>query len=344
MFAFITGISGQDGSYLTELLLEKNYTVWGMIRKSTATIKAQHIQHLLEHPNLHLRYGDLTEGNTICNIIREIKEKNPDLERLEVYNLGALTHVGLAFEMPEYTANVNALGVLRVLEAIRTSGYQEKIRFYQASTSELFGKVMEVPQTEKTPFYPRSPYAVSKIYGYYITKNYRESYNLYACSGMLYNHDSIRRDEIFVTRKITKGLSDILHGRCAYITLGNIYASRDIGSAKEYVRGMWTMLQQDKPDDYILCSNETHTIKEFVEKAFKLKGFDIQWKGTGLDEVGYDAITGKELIFISKEFYRPAEVDLLLGDSTKAFTELGWKHECTFDQLIEEMVNHDCAQ
>lgn len=340
--ALITGITGQDGSYLAELLLLKNYYVWGVVRKSSATNKMQNIEHLLKHEKLTLKYGDITEGNTIPGIFNDIKEKYPNLERLEVYNLAALTHVGLSFEMPEYTCNVNGLSVLRLLESIRKSGYMDKIRFYQASTSELFGKVQSCPQTESTPFYPRSPYGVAKLYGFWITKNYRESYNMFACNGILYNHESPRRDEIFVTRKITKGLSDIIHGRSDRLVLGNINPSRDLGHAKDYVKGMWLMLQQETADDFILSTNETHTIREFLEKAFSLKGIDIQWRGEGVNEVGYDSNTGRELIFISSEFFRPAEVEYLLGDSTKARLELGWDTEYDFEGLVKEMVDNDC--
>lgn len=339
--ALITGITGQDGSYLAELLLEKEYQVWGMIRKSSATNKMQNIQHLLNHKNLTLKYGDVTDSNAITTILQDIKDKY-DVERLEIYNLGALTHVGLSFEMPEYTANVNGIGVLKLLEAIRKSGYSENIRFYQASTSEMFGKVQSVPQTLSTPFYPRSPYGVAKLYGYWITRNYRESYGLYTVSSILFNHESERRDEIFVTRKITKAIADIIHGRSDKLILGNINACRDFGHAKDYVRGMWLMLQQDTPEDYILATNETHSIREFVEKAFALKGFDIKWKGEGLDEIGYDSNTGRELVFISAEFFRPAEVDLLLGDNSKAVETLGWTQEYTFDTLVQEMIDHDC--
>ena len=343
MIALISGITGQDGYYLTKFLLEKGYIVWGMIRKTSAPTKTQYIDSF-KGPNLFLRHGDLAEGNTIVNILREIHEKYPDMERLEVYNLGALTHVGLSFEMPEYTANINGLGVLRFLEAIRNSGFMHKIKFYQASTSELFGKVVETPQTETTPLYPRSPYGIAKQYAFWLTRNYREAYNMFACNGILYNHESPYRNEVFATRKITLGLSDIIHNRADKLVLGNIYASRDMGHARDYVKGMWLMMQQEVPDDYILCTNETHTIKEFVEKAFKLKGFDIKWKGEGLEEIGYDCITGRELIFISEEFFRPTEVDILLGDNTKASTILGWQYECTFEKLIEEMVEHDCKK
>ncbi len=339
--ALITGITGQDGSYLAELLLEKEYQVWGMIRKSSASNKMQNIQHLLNHKNLTLKYGDVTDSNAITTILQDIKDKY-NVERLEIYNLGALTHVGLSFEMPEYTANVNGIGVLKLLEAIRKSGYSENIRFYQASTSEMYGKVQSVPQTLSTPFYPRSPYGVAKLYGYWITRNYRESYGLYTVSSILFNHESERRDEIFVTRKITKAIADIIYGRSDKLILGNINACRDFGHAKDYVRGMWLMLQQDTPEDYILATNETHSIREFVEKAFALKGFDIKWKGEGLDEIGYDSNTGRELVFISAEFFRPAEVDLLLGDNSKAVETLGWTQEYTFDTLVQEMIDHDC--
>jgi GDPmannose 4,6-dehydratase len=339
--ALISGISGQDGSYLADLLLMKSYYVWGIIRKSSTWVP-QNIKHLIGHPNMILRFGDLIDGNRLSHILHEIRTKYPDLERLEVYNLGALTHVGVSFELPEYAGNVNGLGVLRFLEAIRLSGYADKIRFYQASTSELFGKVVEVPQTEKTPFYPRSPYGVSKLFGFWTTKNYRESYNLFAVNGILFNHESPRRDAIFVTRKITKGLGDIVNGRSDKLILGNLDAQRDWGHAKDYVRGMWSMLQQDIPEDFILCSNECHTIREFVEKAFALQGFDIKWKGEGISEIGYDTLSGKELVFVSKEFFRPAEVDSLIGDCTKAKTQLGWKPEYAFDALVQEMVAADC--
>jgi len=340
--ALLSGTTGQDGSYLTELLLSKDYYVWGIVRKSSASNKMQNIEHLLNHPKLFLKYGDLSDSNCVPNLLTEIKNKYPDLERLEIYNLGAITNVKLSFEMPDYTCEVNAKSVLRMLEAIRQSGYSNIIRLYNASTSELFGKVVETPQTENTPFYPRSPYGVAKLYAYWITKNYRESYGLFACNGVLYNHDSPRRDEIFLTRKVTKCISDILHGRTDKLVVGNINPFRDISHASDMVRGMWQILQQDEADDYVLSSNETHSIREFIEKAFAIKNFDIKWKGEGLNEIGYDANTGRELIFISKEFFRPAEVDLLLGDSRKAREKLGWKPTISFDELIKEMVENDC--
>jgi GDPmannose 4,6-dehydratase len=340
--AFITGITGQDGSYLSELLLEKEYDVWGIIRRSSL-INTTRIDHLFD--KLNLRYGDLTDGINLMNVFNEIKNHYlENLDVLEVYNLAAMSHVKVSFEMPEYTGNVDGLGTLRMLETIRNSGIpNEKIRFYQASTSELYGKVLEVPQTEQTPFYPRSPYGVAKLYGYWITKNYRESYGMYACSGILFNHESPRRGHNFVTRKITLALSNIIKGKQDKLILGNIDSLRDWGHAKDYVYGMWLILQNDKPDDYVLSTNEYHSVREFVEKTFALKGFSIKWKGEGINEIGYDEITGRELIFISEKYFRPAEVDELLGDSTKARNELGWKLEYSFDDLVKEMVDYDCS-
>lgn len=339
--ALVTGITGQDGSYLAELLLEKNYCVWGIIRRSS-NINTQRIDHLYNNSNLTLKYGDMTDSSNLLHIIYEINTAYPDLERLEVYNLAAMSHVKVSFEMPEYTADVDGVGVLRLLEAIRSSGIQDKCRFYQASTSELYGLVQEVPQSETTPFYPRSPYGVAKLYGYWITKNYRESYNMFACNGILFNHESPRRGVTFVTRKITRGLNMILKGETDRLVMGNIDAKRDWGHAKDYVEGMWRMLQSDEPKDYVLSTNEFHSVREFIEKAFALKGFDIKWKGEGLNEIGYDKNTNRELIFISEKYFRPAEVEELLGDSTKAREELGWKCQCTFDQLVKEMVDADC--
>jgi len=338
--ALVTGITGQDGSYLAELLLEKGYIVWGIIRRSS-NINTLRIEHIFE--KLHLRYGDLTDGTRLLNIMIEIKNTYPDLDRLEVYNLAAMSHVKVSFELPSYTCDVDANGTLNMLEAIRNSGIDfRKIRFYQASTSELYGKVVEIPQNENTPFYPRSPYGVAKLYGYWITKNYRESYGIYACSGILFNHESPRRTHNFVTRKITMALANILKNKQDKLVLGNLNSLRDWGHAKDYVRGMWLILQQDKPEDFVLSTNEYHSVREFVEKAFKLKGMNIKWKGEGVDEIGYDENTQKELIFVSEKYFRPAEVEELLGDSTKARNQLGWVPEYTFDKLLEEMVEEDC--
>jgi len=339
--ALVTGITGQDGSYLSELLLEKKYIVWGIIRRAS-DINTKRIDHLYKNKNLILRYGDMTDSSNILHILYEIKNNTKDLEILEIYNLAAMSHVKVSFEMPEYTGNVDGLGVLRLLEGIRSSGYQEKIRFYQASTSELYGKVQEVPQNEQTPFYPRSPYGVAKLYGFWITKNYRESYNMFACNGILFNHESPRRGPTFVTRKITKGLNMILTGERDKLIMGNIDAKRDWGHAKDYCYGMWLMLQQDKPDDYVLASNEFHSVREFIEKAFILKGFNIKWKGKGVNEIGYDENTGRELIFISEKYFRPAEVEELLGDSKKAKDKLGWQNKYSFEELVKEMVQSDC--
>lgn len=339
--ALITGITGQDGSYLSELLLEKGYKVWGVIRRASS-INTHRIEHIFD--KITLRYGDLTDGINLLNIFVEIKNTYPDLGRLEVYNLAAMSHVKVSFEIPDYTCSVDAAGTLRMLESIRNCGIpQEKVRFYQASTSELYGKVVEVPQSEKTPFYPRSPYGVAKLYGFWITKNYRESYGMYACSGILFNHESPRRTHNFVTRKITIALGNILRGKQDRLVLGNLNSLRDWGHAKDYVHGMWLILQQDEAEDYVLSTNEYHSVREFVEKSFALKGFDIKWKGEGVNEVGYDANTGRELVFVSEKYFRPAEVEELLGDSTKARTQLGWKPEYSFDTLLQEMVDQDCA-
>jgi GDPmannose 4,6-dehydratase len=338
--AFITGITGQDGSYLAELLLEKGYQVWGIIRRSS-NISTTRVDHIFD--KLTLRYGDLTDSSNLLNVLTEIKNTYPLLERLEVYNLGAMSHVKISFEMAEYTCDVDAMGTLRLLEAIRTCGISlSKARFYQASTSEMFGKVVEVPQKETTPFYPRSPYGVAKLYSHWITKNYRESYSMYACSGILFNHESPRRGHNFVTRKITLALGNILNGKQDKLVLGNINSLRDWGHAKDYVEGMYLMLQQETPDDYILSTNEYHTVREFVEKSFALKGYHILWKGEGINEIGYDEKTGRELIFISDKYFRPAEVEELLGDSSKAKNELGWSPKHSFDELVREMVENDC--
>jgi GDPmannose 4,6-dehydratase len=339
--ALITGITGQDGSYLSELLLEKNYIVWGIIRRAS-DINTQRIDHLRSNSNLILKYGDLTDSSNLLNIVYDIKHSYIDMERLEIYNLGAMSHVKVSFDMPEYCVDADGAGTLRLLEAIRSAGIIDKCRFYQASTSELYGLVQEVPQKETTPFYPRSPYGVAKLYGYWITKNYRESYNMFACNGILFNHESPRRGPTFVTRKITRGLNLILKGESDKLVMGNLDAKRDWGHAKDYVEGMWRILQVDNPDDYVLSTNEFHSVREFIEKSFALKGFNIKWKGTGLDEIGYDENTGRELIFVSDKYFRPAEVEELLGDSTRARTELGWVPQYSFDDLVQEMVDEDC--
>ena len=340
--ALITGITGQDGSYLAEILLEKNYDVWGIIRRSS-NITTSRIEHLYHNKSLFLKYGDLSDSSNLLSILNEIKNKyKENLERLEVYNLAAMSHVKVSFEVPEYTGNIDGLGTLRLLESIRACGLKDKTRFYQASTSELYGKVQEIPQNESTPFYPRSPYGIAKLYAYWITINYRESYGMYCCNGILFNHESERRGLTFVTRKITKGLSNILKNKEEKLVLGNLDAKRDWGYAKDFCYGMWLILQQDKPEDFVLSTNENHTVREFVEKAFKLKNIEIVWKGSGLNEIGYDKNTNKELIFISDKYYRPSEVDLLLGDSSKAQEKLGWKIEYSFEDLVKKMVDEDC--
>lgn len=333
--ALITGITGQDGSYLTELLLEKGYEVHGIIRRAS-NFNTDRIDHVYrdphDKPKLYLHFGDLSESSVIDKLIREIQ---PD----EIYNLGAMSHVKVSFEIPEYTGNVTGLGALRILEAMRN--YAPKARFYQASSSEMFGKVVETPQKETTPFYPRSPYGVAKVYGFWITKNYRESYGLHASNGILFNHESPRRGRTFVTRKITRGLVDIKLGKQDTLYLGNLDSKRDWGHAKDYVEMMWLMLQQENPDDYIVATGETHSVREFVELAGKELGFDIVWKGKGLSEVGIDKNTNKTIIKVDEKYFRPAEVDLLLGDPSKAKAKLGWKLRHTFEDLVKEMVRFD---
>lgn len=339
--AFITGITGQDGSYLTELLLEKNYIVHGLIRRSS-TINTSRIDHIINNPNLKLHYGDLTDGSCLFMCLSNIKTLYPDMYKLEIYNLAAQSHVKVSFEMPEYTADSDAFGTLKLLEAIRANNLESKCRFYQASTSELYGLVQEVPQKETTPFYPRSPYAVAKMYAYWIVKNYREAYNMFACNGILFNHESERRGHNFVTRKITIGLGKILRGEEDKLVMGNINSLRDWGHAKDYVEGMWRILQHDNPDDYVLATGNMYSVREFIEKSFALKGFNIKWKGKGVDEIGYDENTGRELIFINEKYFRPTEVEQLLGDSTKAREVLKWKPKIDFDELVKLMVTSDC--
>lgn len=339
--AFITGITGQDGSYLAELLLEKNYIVHGLIRRSS-NINTQRIDHIFHNPNLILHYGDVTDGTCMFKILNLINTNYPDMEILEIYNLAAQSHVKISFEIPEYTADVDGFGVLKLLEAILNNNLKDKVRFYQASTSELFGQVQEIPQSEKTPFYPRSPYGVAKMYGYWIVKNYRESYGLFACNGILFNHGGIRRGHNFVERKITLGLAKILRGETDRLSMGNLDSKRDIGNAKDYVEGMWRMLQHDVPDDYVLATGCMYSIRELIEMAFEVKGIKIKWKGIGVDEIGYDENTGKEYIFVDPKYFRPAEVDLLIGNATKANNILNWRPNTTIQELLKEMVEYDC--
>jgi len=329
--ALITGITGQDGSYLAELLLEKGYEVHGIIRRSSS-INTHRIDHLYQ--NIKLHYGDLTYSTNIVRVIQLVK---PD----EIYNLGAQSHVKVSFEMPEYTADVDGMGTLRVLEAVRLLGMEKTVRIYQASTSELFGLVQEIPQRETTPFYPRSPYGCAKIYGYWITKNYREAYGMYACTGILFNHESPRRGETFVTRKITRGLKAISEGKQNVLYLGNLDAKRDWGHAKDFVRAMWMMLQQETPEDYVIATGCQYSVREFVEKAAPYFGFDIDWYGSGDDEIGLDKKTKKTIIAVNPKYYRPAEVETLLGDATKAKEGLGWEPEITFDELVEDMCKNE---
>ena len=325
--ALITGITGQDGSYLAELLLSKGYGVHGIVRRSSL-INTHRIDPFLEKINLH--YGDMTDSNSIIHIIQKVK---PD----EIYNLAAQSHVKVSFELPEYTGMVDAMGTLRILEAVRILGMEKKTRIYQASTSELYGLVQAVPQTETTPFYPRSPYGVAKLYGYWIIKNYRESYGMHCSSGILFNHESPRRGETFVTRKITQGLSRISVGLQDCLYLGNLNAKRDWGHAKDFVEAMWLMLQQDEPDDYVIATGKQYSVKEFVDKASPFFGFNIEWRGEGLDEFGYDLVTQRTVIKVDPKYFRPAEVESLLGDPTKAKEKLGWEPTTTLDQLVEDM-------
>jgi len=334
--ALITGITGQDGSYLAELLLGKGYEVHGIIRRAS-TFNTSRIDHLYTDPHINgvklfLHYGDLSDGSNINRILEKVR---PD----EIYHLGAQSHVRVSFDIPEYTGDVSGLGTLRILDAIRETGI--KTKFYQASSSEMFGKALEIPLKETTPFYPRSPYGVAKVYAYWITKNYREAYNLFACNGILFNHESPRRGETFVTRKITRGLARIKLGKEKRLYLGNLDAKRDWGYAKDFVEGMWLMLQQDKPDDYLLATNETHTVREFAEETAKHFGFDLVWKGKGVKEKGVDKKTGETIIEIDPKYFRPAEVDILLGDYSKAKKQLGWEPKVRFNELVKIMAKAD---
>jgi len=336
--ALITGITGQDGAYLAEFLLHKGYEVHGIIRRASL-FNTDRIDHLYQAPqeknrNFILHYGDLTDST---NLIRILQQVQPD----EVYNLAAQSHVAVSFESPEYTADTDALGTLRLLEGIRLLGLEKKTRFYQASTSELYGKVQEVPQTEKTPFYPRSPYAVAKLYAYWITVNYREAYNIYACNGILFNHESPLRGETFVTRKITRALSRISLGLQECLFLGNLNAKRDWGHAKDYVRMQWLMLQQNTPDDFVIATGKQYSVREFVDIAAKELNIEIIWKNQGVDEKGYDKKTGKQIIAVDSKYFRPTEVETLLGDPSKAKEKLGWEPEIPFHELVTDMVKQD---
>jgi GDPmannose 4,6-dehydratase len=326
--ALITGITGQDGSYLSELLLERGYEVHGIIRRSSL-INTHRIDHI--YNQLHLHYGDLTDST---NLVRVIQEIQPD----EIYNLGAQSHVKVSFEMPEYTGQVDGLGTLRILEAVRLLKLEDKTRIYNATTSELYGKVQEIPQTETTPFYPRSPYGVAKLYSYWICKNYRESYGMYVCNGILFNHESPRRGETFVTRKITRGLKAMSEGRQTVLRLGNLNALRDWGHAKDYVEAMWMMLQQDDPDDFVIATGKQYSVREFVERAAPYFGMDIEWQFTDQGtEVGIDKNTRLVRVMVDPKYFRPAEVETLLGDASKAKQKLGWEPKISFDQLVEDM-------
>ena len=329
--ALITGITGQDGSYLAELLLEKGYEVHGIVRRSSL-INTHRIDKIYE--DIHLHYGDLTDATNMISVIQKVQ---PD----EIYNLGAQSHVKVSFETPEYTGNTDGLGTLRVLEAVRLLGMEDKVRIYQASTSEMFGKVQEIPQTETTPFYPRSPYGCAKVYGYWITKNYREAYNMYACTGILFNHESPRRGETFVTRKITRGLKAISEGKQTVLYLGNLDAKRDWGHAKDYVRAMWLMLQQDTAEDYVIATGEQYSVREFIERCAPFYGFDIEWHGSGDDEIAMDKNTKKTIISVHSKYYRPTEVETLLGDPSKAKEQLGWEPEISFRELVEDMCENE---
>jgi GDPmannose 4,6-dehydratase len=332
--AFITGITGQDGSYLTELLLEKGYVVHGLIRRAS-NFNTERIDHLMSNKRVVLHHGDMSDSANLNKLLSTI---HPD----EIYNLAAQSHVQVSFEVPEYTAQVDAIGTLRLLDAM--NNHCPSARFYQASTSELYGKVQEVPQTESTPFYPRSPYAAAKIYAYWITKNFREAYNLYACNGILFNHESERRGKTFVTRKVTMCLSEIALGMREVLRLGNLDARRDWGYAKEYVEAMWIMLQQERAEDYVIATGKAYSVRHFVELAAAHVGYDIIWEGLGVDEIGIDRNTGKVIVEVDKRYFRPAEVDLLIGNPSKAKNELGWEAKVGIEELVGKMMRNDMAE
>ncbi len=339
--ALITGITGQDGSYLAELLLEKGYDVHGIKRRSSS-FNTDRVDHLYQGPQagdkrFHLHYGDLSDASNLTRIVSEVQ---PD----EIYNLGAMSHVAVSFEMPEYSGDVDGIGTLRLLEAIRFLKLEKKTRFYQASTSELYGKVQEIPQKETTPFYPRSPYAVAKLYAYWIVVNYREAYGLYACNGILFNHESPRRGETFVTRKITRGISRIKHGLEECLFMGNLDSKRDWGHAKDYVRMQWMMLQQDKAEDFVIATGKQYSVRTFIEMSCKEAGLQIKWKGNGVQEEGIDVATGKPIVKIDPRYFRPAEVETLLGDPSKAKRKLGWEPQIGIEELCSEMMAADLEQ
>lgn len=339
--AIITGITGQDGSYLTEFLLERNYHIHGIIRRAS-NFNTERINHLMNHEQLHLHHGDVTDLSCILNILKQVY--TPEVSRIEFYNLAAQSHVRVSFDNPIYTANVDAIGTLNCLEAIRLIDTRKVVRFYQASTSELYGKVQETPQNENTPFYPRSPYAVAKMYSFWIVKNYREAYGMYACNGILFNHESPRRGKTFVTRKITTCLNAVLTNKIPSFSLGNIYSKRDWGHAKDYVRGMYLMLQQEPDDieDLVLSTNETHSVKDFINECAMRLNLNLHWEGEGINEKAF--IGDKEIINISSKYFRPTEVDLLLGDSSRIREKMNWKPEYSFTSLVHEMVEIDCAE
>tara|TARA_R110001583_G_C5669759_1_gene410618 strand:+ start:4307 stop:5341 length:1035 start_codon:yes stop_codon:yes gene_type:complete len=339
--AFITGVTGQDGSYLAEFLLQKGYEVHGMVRRSSLEqkLRIDHLYKGMDNVDLdfHVHYGDMTDSSNIMRLLQQIQ---PD----EVYNLAAQSHVRISFDIPEYTANADALGALRTLEAIRILGLESKTKFYQASTSEMYGKVHEVPQRETTPFYPRSPYGVAKVYAYWLTVNYREAYNIYACNGILFNHESPRRGNSFVTKKITESIAKIKEGKLKRIRLGNLDAKRDWGYAPDYVEAMWLMLQQEKPEDFVIATNETHTVREFVERAFSYVDIEIVWKGTGIEEKGYNSKTNEELVSIDPYYFRPTEVDLLIGDASYAKEKLNWEAKVKFEELVDIMMKYELSK